>query len=438
VGPDCPLIGPEAAAAVLENCAATCRDSPAFADAVGGHASCEETVGWLARGSEPFADACLGDGPPDACGQGLEGDAECDRRLDCCGRGLVCADLGDGSRCAASCDARTAPTGCPARAFCSAFDDPPDGEPAPGVCIPGHDCVPGQEAATCDGPSTCVAVPPASFCVPAGDAAEGTGCTQRFDSTIDNCREGLVCAYGRCRSPCDPGGGCARGDCVDYSERLDGVPYRFCHVGCDLYRQRGCDDGVCELVDQDADAHAVGLCRPGEPGDGRQGDRCRSREGRYWGDCHPGHVCARLSADRGEQCLGFCDAGDSRLCTGRSLCVFGLLDALDLGLCLGECDVYVGAQCGEGRHCLFVAVGSARNGRQGPVGQCVAGGGEVGAGEACRRDPRSGGHDCAPGHVCTDRGDGADRCHRLCDDQHRCPAGEVCNSAFGGGIGTCD
>ena len=362
VGPDCPLVDADAQRFVEENCLVTCRESPSFGDAVRGQRDCAETVDWLARGSDEFADACLGEGPPDACAQGLAGDADCDPRLDCCDRGLVCVDLGGGARCQTACDAHREPNGCGERAFCNPFAEAEPNQPRPGVCVPGDDCVPGGEANVCDGPATCIAVPPASFCLPAGDAAEGTACTQRGDRTIDNCRAGLVCAYGRCQPPCDGRGRCEVGRCIDYSERLDGLPYRFCYDDCEVYRQRGCDDEqVCEVVDTDGDGGAVGACRPADPGDGRQGDRCRSLEGRYWGDCHPGHVCGRLAADRGEQCIGLCDRTDSRLCTGRSRCVFGLLDDLpDLGVCIGECDVFVGSQCGDGRMCLFIAVGSER------------------------------------------------------------------------------
>ncbi len=438
VGPDCPLLGPEAARLINQNCRSTCRDSTAFAEAVRDQADCAESVDWLVRGAEDFADACLGEGPPDACADGLQPDVVCDRRLDCCDRGLVCADLGEGSRCQIACDTNRDPNGCPPRAFCSPFEEVPAGQPRPGVCFPGDDCVPGVEAMVCEGPSTCLAVPPASFCLRAGDAVQDSACTQRSDRTIDNCRPGLVCAYARCRPPCDDRGHCETGECIDYSERLDGLPFRFCHEGCDIYRQRGCEDQrVCEVVDSDGDRRAVGACRPGDPGDGRQGDRCRSLEGRYWGNCHPGHLCGRLASDRGEQCIGLCDPSDSRLCTGHSLCVFGVLD-LDLGVCLGECDVFEGAQCGVGRTCLFIAVGSEQNGQQGPVGQCTAGGGQRQTGQTCTRIPESGGHDCAAGHVCSPGDDGALRCRRICDPQHRCPAGKVCNPVFGGGIGICD
>lgn len=440
VGPDCPLLGPEAADDLLDACKTNCRGSTAFTDAVRGHASCAETVSWLIRGSDPFADACLGDAPPDQCAEGFVRGAVCDRRLDCCDRGLVCADLGDGSRCRTACDAHRVPTGCQARAFCNPQMDVEDrSRPSPGVCIQGDDCIPGREAAGCEGPSTCFPVPPASFCAPAGDAAEDEGCTLTLDNTIDNCEPGLVCAYGRCAPPCDDRGRCREGECVDYTERLDGLEFRFCHDGCDVYRQRGCAGGrVCSVVDADTDGRAVGACRVGEAGRGRQGERCRSDPDRYWGDCHPGHVCGRLSSGRGEQCIGFCDESDTRLCTGASLCVFGLLDQLDLGLCLGECDIYADAECGEGRFCRFIAVGASQNGRSGPVGQCTAGGGERGAGSTCTVTPETGAHDCAPGHLCGDGGDDTLRCLRVCDDDHRCPGGQVCNPVFGGGIGTCD
>ncbi len=332
-----------------------------------------------------------------------------------------------GDECHALCDAREG--ACGPRAACVA-DGPVDPDRySPGVCYEGDDCVVGAEEAACDGPATCLSFPPGSFCLPPGSTGRGEPCSARGDDPQSNCQAGLTCVYGRCAGPCDR---TCRGDCVNYAERLGGLEFRFCHEGCEVFRQRGCGDAACTAVDVDPDGMTLGICagRPG--GDARQGEACTPSEESYFGDCHAGHICGRFSGGEPFTCIGLCDVHDTRLCAGNSACVLDLTGTEGLGLCIGECSPLGGdTGCNADAFCRLAGVGVGEAGYEQAIGFCTPGERSLRTGERCAVDARSGSHDCAAGHVCTDLGSGA-VCVQLCDGRRNgCPRDYECIPGLG-------
>ena len=317
--------------------------------------------------------------------------------------------------------------------------DDPD-RPAPGFCFPGDECAPGNEARVCDGPSTCGVNPPVSFCAPAGDVREGGECTIEFDEAAadGNCRSGLYCAYGTCQPSCNRAADCGGGDCIDFTDRLDGVDFRFCHDGCNVYAQAGCGgDDTCVLFDEDQDGNAISGCLPDlQSGRLTQNQDCVNDGETYWGTCHAGHLCTQLNREpEPRSCLGFCDREDQSLCTGESRCVFNVLNGLTLGLCLGDCTP-IGDEsgCPGGGFCQFGWVGTDERGDDIAAGLCAEGAQALGTGEECVVDRDTGTHDCVNGHLCVVLQQGAPpTCVRLCDDDVACPDGAECATGLFGG-----
>ena len=170
------------------------------------------------------------DPPSGAAGLG----EPCSMNTDCAGG--LCIATGNGSICTQSCNGLD-PTSCPGGFYC-------DGD-ATGVCGEGY----------------CFAGGP-------GSASLGDTCSQDTDCST------LMCAEGKCATPCTPGGanGCANGFTC---ETLGGIGCGACVAGvgsgggCDM--NEDCDNGVCVMMsgvgtcirtcESDAECGAGFLCR---------------------------------------------------------------------------------------------------------------------------------------------------------------------------------
>jgi hypothetical protein len=409
-------------------CVPDCRVAQ---DACAEGASCNPTTG-LCENRLAMCDQVLNDGD------------QCDPNADCCDDGFLCVPDGpdvDGGTCRQQCDANQTPSGCGPRELCQPLEQVADPTaPAPGFCLHGDDCSPGQEVAACgEGDWSCFAYEPITLCLQAGNADVGEACDPGNDQ---NCRAGLVCQYGQCKQPCDARGRCPNGEtCIDLTDRLDGVQFRFCQAECDPFAQQGCDAGQhCEVVDADGSA-AIGGCVDGPSGRDTQGDACQEDANTYFGSCSAGHLCTPLADGEPAQCIGFCDAADQSLCTGASACVPGLLNPPfdQVGLCLGDCTV-LGDQsgCGRGQYCQFIGRIGVTGDAEVPVGFCTAGDQTADTGDPCESDPDTGASNCANGNICAPvrQGD-APTCIRLCEDlpgsPYTCPRGSACQTGVFGG-----
>jgi len=366
---------------------------------------------------------CLPDLIEDACSEDcrFSDDGECDDGREgavsgACARGTDCADCGpvdvrnpDAGRCRPLCSTEvpSARNGCGARDFCFSLQD--ERNPSLGLCIAGDACT--VDGAGCGDDEACLALAPATFCIEGGAAPLGGAC----GGAEAACEPGLSCVYGACKAPC--GDGCPEGEaCIDYSERLDGVEFRFCHGACGAIGQEGCgEQEACAVVDLDDAGVAVGQCVDGG-GAGVHGDACQPDEAAYWGSCDAGHLCA--AAGEANECFAFCDA-EHQGCGGGSACVRRIFGGrfADLGLCLGECTV-VGADsgCAAGQVCAFTGrIGTDEEGAETAVGLCAPSNGAGATGDACAVDA-AGASDCANGHICAAIREGeAPSCLRICE-----------------------
>ncbi len=367
---------------------------------------------------------------PGAGGGGAKGDA-C-AGPDDCGFGLICVGFGpDVALCLGACDATQIINGCAPREICLPFDD---AVPEDAACLPGDDCSPANAEAICGAPAYCVSAAPASFCATAGDVPVGGDCSPADDL---GCAVGLVCEFGTCHAPCGRAGACPRGQsCIDYTARLDGVAYAFCHAECDVFAQVGCGAAeTCVPATVDDRGLVVGACAGVPDGLLVHGVACVEDDQTYFGSCTGGHYCAPLEEGGNAECIGLCDVDSSANCGGPSTCVTGIFggEFSDLGLCLGECDPFAAAGCGRGESCTFsgqIGVGDAGQ----PVGFCAPGDRSAAVGEPCIVDDITGGSDCAVGDLCTSIEAGDDPvCVALCDTA---PGSvETCGPAFACTVG---
>ncbi|MCA9546510.1 MAG: hypothetical protein KC613_19030 [Myxococcales bacterium] len=383
-------------------------------------------------------------GAPPVCGATLQLREACDPGNDCCDRGLICVDLGEEAQCLRTCDANAEVTRCGEREVCIP-DDPevPNGEPSPGFCVPGDDCVPGQEDLSCGEGATCARNDPASFCFPAGMAGEGQECTFSTMQPEAACQTGLVCELGICRRPCGDNDACGEGErCIDYTDSLDGVQWKFCFSGCNVYTQEGCAaNEACIFAEEDQDGLMMGACVEATSGMLSHGEQCVADDQTYWGGaggCTAGHYCGDFLDTGTDQCWGFCDASDNSLCTGNSLCVTPFFVGLKVGVCFGECNGFTGEGCGEGEGCNPFTIANA-DGFDTWVGLCAeAPAATVGTGEPCQSDDNTGASNCDPGHLCAVLQQGAPaECIKLCDiyedSGNGCPPGFGCQTEIFGG-----
>ena len=408
------------------------------------------------------------------CTDSLEVGASCDLFNDCCARGTQCTDTaGDGSNavCLRKCDANADVTGCEARELCNPESaDVPAGMESPGVCIIGDECEPGNENLACgEGEFSCLRAQNITFCL--GDLADireqapealvGTGeACNPFDQMAPTfCEQGLVCEYGVCRDLCDTTEDCGgNGECVDYTNRVDGIPYKFCLNSCDIYAQ-DCGEGeACVLADS-YDGGAVGICdgAAGASGTALSGEECTTSETNYWGTCEAGNLCSvEAEGDTTGECVSFCDSYNLDRCTGDyAACLTGVFDGLDdMGICNGECDIMTNAGCAEGQSCLFGNEGTNSTDEPVPTGFCYdnTNAGTLMPGETCTVGSlEQGGQsfeypflsDCAPGNMCLQIMQGQDpQCLQMCNPSAAdsgCEQGVNCIELFDGitTVGVC-
>ena len=430
-GPLCPGIGPDEHDDVVFTCLMTCVRSPGLADIIAGLDGCEDRVGFFYNFNAEFAAQCDA-GVASECDEWLDRSQLCDLEIDCCRGDLVCVTLPTGPRCLRLCDAHARPTGCGEHEVCSPDDRlAPADRPSPGVCIPGDGCRVGHEDEACGPPSTCLTAPPATFCAAAGEQDNGDACEASFDDDRRRCQSGLYCAHGTCRPGCDAG--CGEGArCIDYGPRLDGLDFRFCFSGCDLFAQSGCAEAqACALFDEDHIGRAMAACIDAPNGQGTTGEPC-DRGVDYWGTCNAGHLCATLSAPVPPRCLAFCDSATLDRCAGASRCVAGLLTELDIGLCVGDCDP-MADRCGPGQYCRFTLIGRDAHGADVATGFCAQGGPTGDIGEACEPDNDPATDSCRSGQICATVEMGRQRqCTPLCyagvGSPNPCSAGFACRT----------
>ena len=378
----------------------------------------------------------------------IEIGAACNPDDDQCVDGASCiGDAGMGT-CYRSCDTAADPTGCESDEYCYAQGDcAADAASCPGFCIPSDDCEPCDASVACGGEAaSCWSLAPATLCAPAGTQDIGGVCQSgdlASDDPANYCKENLVCAFGKCASPCGagtdtcgPGGACGHGEiCADYGFKTNGLNYTFCYKGCGLGSQTGCADGeFCTVYDNAQVGDNVVMlnsCQQGEQGMKRQGDSCTPADANYWGDCTAGNLCADVFGDRPTICNGLCDHLDQTACLGATGCYFGLFKLEGLGICLGECDPFGdAAACGDGKKCEVFNVGLGAEGEK-VLGMCQDGAATKQTGEECTADQNTGASDCAAGNLCIQIAQGDPPvCIQVCDNDpastHTCAPGNTC------------
>ena len=399
------------------------------------------------------------------CTEPLEVGVSCDVFNDCCARGTQCTSLSaDGSDpvCLRRCDANAEISGCEARELCNpeSGDVPPDQE-SPGTCIPGDDCEPGNENLACgEGEYYCQRVQNITLCF--GDLAEvraqapelivgaGEACNPFDNMAPTYCEPGLVCEYGVCRDTCETDADCAEGsECADYTSRVDGIPYKFCLDSCDVYTQNCPNEGDVCIVGDSYDGAVVGLCEgnAGPNGTAVAGEACTPSDTNYWGTCGASNLCTQLSEEDPEECVSFCDDYHLDVCGDYQACAF-VLAIEDVGLCLGECNIFTQEGCDEGQECQLFNEGVNANDEPVVFGSCVENSftERVMTGDACEGEPIEVDgmmlenpfvSTCPPNHYCGDTtGDGVSTCIAACDPTNvantGCPEGISCRVVFDG------
>ena len=348
---------------------------------------------------------------------GLAVDDPCSVTEDACGERLVCLpeDASGAGTCRPVCLVDDDFACGPREACLSVFAGRVPAYEDVGVCLRGDDCDPLTPETACGPDSSCSAFPPATFCVPTGDAELGDTC-----GDDEWCVADLVCHLGICMLPCGAGGGCAdETPCVDYTEDLDGLPFRVCYLGCDVFAQTGCaGDDRCILGDVDADGRVRGLCVAGDDGDVAAGAACALDPDHYWGTCAGASMCSTFLGGAA-RCLALCDDEHVAVC-GDQMCADGIFlpPFESLGLCLGGCQV-LGAEsgCAAGEVCSMLdLVGWGQDGEQRPVGVCRASHGAGLHGAPCGFYGDGLEHDCANGHIClAPRPGDPTECTQVCD-----------------------
>jgi hypothetical protein len=340
---------------------------------------------------------------------------------------------GDNGICRATCDGAADPISCPQAQPICMIEQMPDGS-LPGYCAPTAPCTPGNTRATCGHDATCIVGGDSTVCDWPGNAAVGAVCDPGSDDPAKHCQANLACVYGECKAACGANNACPNGQrCIDYTDRLNNQPFRFCHASCDMFAQRGCAAGqTCRFSDIDGGG-IIASCEDSAMGRATQGQACQPSDSNYWGTCTGAYLCSPLQQGDPAECLGLCDTASASHCGGHSYCGLSLLgDQFSgiLGLCAGECDAIATANtgCGAGQYCLFGFVGLDHNGHEQAAGFCKAGPQLHNTGETCTVDENTGEHDCRTGHVCAALQQGADPvCVRICHaDGNECAAGSQC------------
>jgi hypothetical protein len=395
---------------------------------------------------------------PPACIESISiGDA-CNPNLDCCARDSVCIADAEGSEtgtCYRLCDAHYSPNGCQTRELCVPLNPNIDPQQSsPGFCLIGDDCEPGSENIACgDGRFTCVRSQNITLCVDLAtihiysikDIAEECDLQNTF------CTSGLVCEYGICRASCNDHtqgtlNSCQPNEqCLDYTERTEGVNYHFCMDQCDLYTQDCANNEACVLVDSLNNGVVAQCVANTTNGTMLAGSECTMSDVNYWGDCTANHVC-QASENGSNQCVSLCDTQNLDQCVGNQACVTGLFNGLDgVGICSGECDPFANnglsnANCGIGEACSFFNVGQTSVSPETAIGRCEAFRVDVArAGEGCTvTDETTGASNCGPNMICAAIAQGAAPiCIKFCQEGNAsagCDAGVVCRTGLFEGL----
>ena len=226
----------------------------------------------------------------------------------------ACFSFPDDSRCDApsACDPMV---GCVSRCEGSLECDP----------VVGCGCAPSEGCYTqADGPLVCVdagALPHGAVClgdVVGGGCEAGALCVSALGSTLTHCRD--ACGED---ADCPPGSRC--GAAVSTSG------LRVCTLGCDLYANTDCPDGLgCHLLTL-ADRTRVTDCALAGPTD--RNAPCSAGTG----ECREGLLCTLNSATMGF-CRGLCRRGRSSDCRSGERCLrFDepfLVDGEEVGPCV--------------------------------------------------------------------------------------------------------
>jgi hypothetical protein len=260
------------------------------------------------------------------------------------------------------------------------------------------------------------------------------------------CPANSVCEYGICRGLCGSDTDCGEAEeCIDFTDRVEGINYKFCQPTCDIYAQDCAGEGeVCVLTDAYA-GRILGSCTDGMgavSGEGQNGDACTESAENFWGDCAANNLCTDFYGN-GEECVSFCDNYSLDACDPVQACLTGLLRGGldDIGLCAGQCNSFTDEGCGEGQSCIFGNVGAGSERVEQVIGFCAdnPNGGQVATGEVCEDtlgddgEP-NGTSNCAPGHICAVTEENAPPvCIELCQDENPegvCAEGTSCQKVF--------
>jgi hypothetical protein len=358
------------------------------------------------------------------CREVLDVGAICQADLDCCGPNSTCLLDQDFWTCHRTCDAHLSPNGCGLRELCVPIQtDIPFDQPSLGNCIKSDGCVPGRENEACGaGHFTCVRIENISNCLDLSlfNPNDIKGINQNCDQDHP-CQSGMVCEYNVCRSACQSNGTSCNGnlECLDYTERTDGVQYQFCMDTCDVYRQNCSTDQpdlTCIFLDAYED-RPLGECFGGLPkGSDSAGDSCTMNE-YYWGSCKASNFCVPLENDPSQgECVALCDRQNLDRCNNHSACVTNIFTQTaleELGLCYGSCDPFTNAydsqrgyfnrNCPNGEACYVTYVGLGSTTQEKVIGECKAFAlDSVGEDENCIvTNEDTGDSNCAPNMVCS-------------------------------------
>lgn len=357
------------------------------------------------------------------CRDLLDVGASCQADLDCCGPDAMCL-LDQGAwTCHRTCDAHLSSNLCGLRELCVPNQaDLPFDQPSPGYCMKSDECVPGRENEACGaGHFTCIRTENVSNCLNLSSFLPNDikGVNQNCDQNHP-CDSGLVCEYHICRSLCQFNGGrCNNGlECLDYTDRTDGIKYQFCMDTCDVYRQNCATDQsnlACIFLDAYEDK-PFGECFAISQGSDSTGDFCTMNE-YYWGSCKTSNFCVPLENDpsRGK-CVALCDRQNLDRCNNHSACVTHIFPEKQLenvGLCYGSCDPftnsydsqrgYFNRNCPNGEACDLTYVGLSNTTQEKVIGECKAFAlDSVGEDENCIvTNEQTGASNCAPNMVCS-------------------------------------
>lgn len=405
-----------------------------------------EVAGDMVSGGDDIPEA--GTSSPNICNEIVEVGATCDTSNDCCARGSFCqpqAETGTEGQCVRACEipAEGDAIGCEERELCLEAGEPgPDGT-APGYCLVGDDCEPGNENLACgEGEFSCLRLRNISLCVDIGEArsaspdvivGEGEPCDFFSDTDPAICDTGLVCEFNGiesvCRKGCSADSQCADGEsCLDYSTTTDGLSYQFCSPVCDIETQNCGPESACVITDI-VNEVLFGTCiEQGADNLAALGEECRSIFDDVPNDpfCGPGLTCETNGIEN--VCMTLCDADDQ--CGEGESCLAATNrynEYFTYGFCATTCDAAT-QDCGESGVCSFTDVIDDVL-----YGTCVEVGveGRAALGEACRNpigDDDEALPFCQQGYSCEFNGVES-VCTSLCGNTSDCEAGQDCVNA---------